>query len=218
MSEPIIEELPGQRTDIKEMVKWPGTPTMARIKRASALIRETEEKLMVILNASTQGEIKRVLQAQDDAEKIGILEWLRGFEEEAGEEIARAAREGSLKEEPELPERIAFSATDEELIGFCIRSSGLVSDEGRMAMCVSALMRDTDWIGLNAVMKVLKGLEVHIIEHGKKPGTAGLIIACDPGTMEEDWKTGKITGKTNLAIQKTVMWHGALSCSWHPNP
>ena len=217
MTEPTTGEMPGQSADIREMVRWPGTPTMARIKRAYDLIEQAEGRRILIVDWSTRREIKQIMTAQMDAEKLRILEWIRGFEQEATEEIVRAAREGSLKEEPELPGRIAFSATSEELVGLFIRSRNMAGAGGGMGICVSALMRDPDWIGLNAALPALKGLEIHIIEHGKKPGVAGLIVACDPGEME-DWKADKISGKTNLTIQKTIMWHGALSCNWHSNP
>ena len=88
-----------------------------------------------------------------------------------------------------------------------------------MGICVSALMRDPDWIGLNAALPALKGLEIHIIEHGKKPGTLpDSSLPAIPARWMEDWKADKISGKTNLTIQKTIMWHGALSCNWHSNP
>ena len=113
MTEPATGEMPGQSADIREMVRWPGTPTMARIKRAYDLIEQAEGRRILIVDWSTRREIKQIHDRPGWTRRnSGYWNGSGDLSRRQREEIVRAAREGSLKEEPELPGRIAFSATE----------------------------------------------------------------------------------------------------------
>ena len=202
----------------RDMTKWPCTPTIARLNRAEGFIDNLRTGTSVLL-ADGEKKARILLQAQADAEALGLAEWLRSFEEAALAEAARAYQEGKLQDAPETIWRIAFQATSEHLVGMCIHKPvPLPGAESRMSISITALMREPSWTGMNRALPLCQGLEVHIFEHQEEPGRAGMIIACGPGNMAGNSATleGKIRGATNRAILKAVSWHGAVSCTWHP--
>ena len=82
------------------MTKWPCTPTIARLNRAEGFIDNLRTGTSVLL-ADGEKKARILLQAQADAEALGLAEWLRSFEEAALAEAARAYQEGKLQDAPE---------------------------------------------------------------------------------------------------------------------
>ena len=117
---------------------------------------------------------------------------------------------------------IAVSGTDDNFIGILIdrqdpdKSSTDVTpkDDG---VTITCLYRDPEWVGLNEQLHHCRDLKVHVFGYQDAPDEAHFIIATRPNAVLDDGPETHPNPhvEMNQALRDAVMWHGALSCTFH---
>ena len=204
--------------NIIEMAGQPGTPGTERLRLAQTIIHD--DLMLQQQDPNHRSPWKEPTELNTFHRDVRMLLDYREiyfFSMEARDELTRLADAEQINNNMDiLP--FVVRGSDHRFIGIIIdladpREKPLKDQED--GLIVTRLYRDPEWVGFNDQLKWCRDLEVHVFAYKGEPEEPDVIIATRPGGLEGTPADDQNLSGLNEAIRDTVLWHGALSCTFH---
>ena len=214
--------------NIREMTKWPNTPSQARITTALNLheTRVDSNALFLTIDADDMNskDAKKIMDAAMDGTEVQTIldedNWQRWAVETYQSELAE--REDNSENRLSLMASIAAEADGEDTMGLVIlsRKTQNAGESGQMAMGFARMFRREEWMGFCQMLKETSGLAAIVVESRKNPGRMGHTICMPMDLMVEE--NPELPPDQDLPLpggkelKKILRWHGVKSILWNP--
>ena len=189
------------------MAHWPGTPGEERLRRAEEIISRDAR-----CPTSRLDDPGAVLAPEErDARMLTrFVEQIR-FTGWSSQEIERLSLAEQINHPLDLAD-IAIQGSGPSFIGMLIQTDEPA--RGRRHH-ITRLFRHPEWVGLNHLLPLLTGLEVHVFGGVGEGYTPMMVVGSSRWNQEEDGTIREPGTELAAAIREAVMWHGATDCRWH---
>ena len=193
-------------TRYQEMSGWPGTVPEERMERALRIIRDTPEDELINIQELDE-------ETGRDVTLLMIVEAVNQNVVRTHRERDRTAHEALLNWRKEA--KHAAKCDTYEGIGGII-AYGEEDESGREMenRIIFQVLRHPEWMGANAALPMMSGMNVILFESEKMPGRPGVILAQPPRKADLHRPDSPVPGGEAFCLLQILAWHGAEDFTW----
>ena len=222
--------MPQLPDNIKEMTKWPHTPTQQRLTDAAKYYQQACQTTAPVLLINTEGmspnQANRLFTAASDRIEVEIFldehdwsEWaLETFQKETD------PLNETFERRMALIASIAAEGDGEDTMGFAImtKNSPHAKEPGQVAIGFAKLLRSTNWMGLCKLLEQAAGTHAIVVESRKHPGRIGHTICIPQNNIAPENNPSPPFSRIPLPggkeLTRILRYHGVTRTKLNPAP